>query len=164
MNHSWRWLCLSCAWLKRLLRVSVACALCRSFGGRNRKDSAFPLTVCQWTSGVVVDIEKGLWSCAFVLPVSACTHQHLSRRKMPYICGRPSKPGQSRASPLSVEELAWSPSASSMGEPWAGLHLHFFWIAHGTSWQKLESWANIVGKIPLWSDLAHDYKSIKGLR
>lgn len=81
MNNSWRRLCLNCAWLRTLLRVSVACVLCRSFGGRNGKDSAFAPTISQWSSGLVVDIEKGPWSCSFVLTVSACTHQHPSRRK-----------------------------------------------------------------------------------
>lgn len=157
VNDSWRWLCLNCAWLRRLLRVSVACALCRSFGGRNGKDSACAPTVSQWPSGMVVDIEKGPWSCAFTLPVSGCTHQHYSRRKVPQICGRPGKPEQPRAPPVSVEQLVETPSASSTGAAWGQTciptspELHTGHLGRG--WKAGRTQSN----------LAHNYKSIKGL-
>lgn len=66
-----------------------ACAWDRSLGGRNVKGSAFALAIGQWPSGVVVNTEKGPGMCAFVLPVSACSHQHAGEKKVTQSCASP---------------------------------------------------------------------------
>ena len=45
----------------------------------------------------------------------------------------------------------------------AGLHPHLSWTVPRAPWQRLESWANTLRKIPPWTNFAHEHKSIKGL-
>lgn len=110
VNDSWRWLCLSCTWLRRLLR---ACALGRSLGGRDANGSASALAIGQRPAGVVVNTEKGL--CAFVLLVSACCHQHAGERKVTQSCVSPGKPEQ----PPGVCQQNWQPHTFSVMGAWA---------------------------------------------
>lgn len=139
-----------------------ACALGRSVGGRNVKGSAFALTIDQRPSGIVVSTEKGPELCAFVLLVSACSHQHARERRVTQRCASPGKPQQPPSLWASVEELATScfQHGASLG---TGLHPYLSWAAPRASWQRLKSWENLLSKILPWRSLGHDYKSAKGL-
>lgn len=92
-----------------------ACALGGSVGGRNVKGSAFALTIDQRPSGVVVSTEKGPGLSAFVLLVSACSHQHARggwQRAVPALANH------SSSQVFGSLQRSWQPHACSMVRVW----------------------------------------------